>query len=211
MKMFIIILSVVVLLTLLLQSFIIMSTNRTEEQKYNIIHKYKDFEIRFYPSATIATINSNAKNYRDLSGPGFRKLAGYIFGGNEANTKIPMTAPVQMDINDSVSTMSFVMPSAYTKENLPKPNDPNVQIKNTSEEYLAVIRFGGYASDKDLKFYSEKLQNLLIENGITSIGNYRFLGYNPPYQFINRRNEIIVSVIWVENNTQPFSGSSKSK
>ena len=199
MKMFIIILVVVILLTLLLQSFIIISTNKTEEQKYSIIQKYKDFEIRFYPSATIATINSDAKTYRDLSGPGFRKLAGYIFGGNEANTKISMTSPVQMDINDSVSTMSFVMPSVYTKENLPKPNDPNVHIKNTADEYVAVIRFGGYASDKDLKFYSEKLQNLLKKSGITSIGNYRFLGYNPPFQFIGRRNEIIVSVEWKED------------
>ncbi len=194
--MFIIILAVVILLILLLQSFIIMSTYKTEEQKYSIVQKYKEFEIRFYPSATIATINSNAKTYRDLSGPGFRKLAGYIFGGNEANKKISMTSPVQMDINDSVSTMSFVMPSAYTKDKLPKPNDPNVHIKNTEDEYVAAIRFGGYASDEDLKFYSEKLQNLLKENGIASFGNYRFLGYNPPFQFIGRRNEIIVSVNW---------------
>jgi len=198
MKMFIIILAVIILLIILLQSFVIMSTNKTEEQKYSIIQKYNNFEIRLYPSATIATINSNAKTYRDLSGPGFQKLAVYIFGGNEANTKISMTTPVQMDINDSVSTMSFVMPSAYTKENLPKPNDPNIKIKNTADEYVAAIRFGGYASDEDLKFYSEKLQNLLKENGITTFGNYRFLGYNPPFQFIGRRNEIIVAVDWKE-------------
>jgi hypothetical protein len=196
MKVNITILAVIILITLLLQSFTIMSTNKTEEQKYSLVRKYRDFEIRFYPSATIATINSNAKTYRDLSGPGFQRLAGYIFGGNEANKKISMTSPVQMDINDSVSTMSFVMPSAYSIENLPKPNDPNVQIKNTADEYVAVIRFGGYASDKDLKFYSEKLQNLLKENRITSFGNYRFLGYNPPFQFFGRRNEIIVSVEW---------------
>ena len=196
MKIFLVILTVVILLTILLQSFISVSTNKTEEQKYSIIQKYKDFEIRFYPSATIATINSNAKTYRDLSGPGFRKLAGYIFGGNESSTKISMTSPVQMDINDSVSKMSFIMPSAYTKENLPKPNDPNVQIKNTADEYVAAIDFGGFASDKDIKFYSEKLQNLLKENAIQSVGNYRFLGYNPPFQFIGRRNEIIVSVEW---------------
>lgn len=66
-----------------LQSSTIMSSNRTEEQKHTVILKEKDFEIRFYPSATVATINSNAKTYKDLSGPGFRKLAGYIFGGNE--------------------------------------------------------------------------------------------------------------------------------
>jgi hypothetical protein len=198
MKMFIIILAIILLLIVLLQSFTVMPINKTEEQKHSLVRKYKDFEIRFYPSATIATINSDAKTYRELSGPGFQKLAGYIFGGNEANKKISMTTPVQMDINDSVSTMSFVMPSAYKKENLPKPNDPNVSIKNTADEYVAVIRFGGYASDEDLKFYSEKLQNLLKENGITPVGNYRFLGYNPPYQFINRRNEIIVAVDWKE-------------
>jgi len=122
---------VLIVLFVLFQSFISMPGNKTEEQKYSIVRKYKDFEIRFYPSAIVATINSNAKTYKELSGPGFQKLAGYIFGGNEANTKISMTTPVQMDINDSVSTMSFVMPSSYTKENLPKPNDPGVIIKHS--------------------------------------------------------------------------------
>jgi hypothetical protein len=175
-----------------------MSANKTEEQKYTVILKDKDFEIRYYPSATVATINSNAKTYRDLSGPGFRKLAGYIFGGNETNTSISMTAPVHMDINDSVSSMSFVMPSSYNGENLPKPNDPNVLIQKTADEYVAVIRFGGYASDKDLAFHSNKLQDILKEKGITSYGNARFLGYNPPFQLVDRRNEIIVSVNWEE-------------
>jgi len=196
MKVLIIFVIVIILLIIILQSFTMISTNKTEEQKHSLVRKYKDFEIRFYPSATFATINSNAKTYRELSSPGFQRLAGYIFGGNEANTKISMTSPVQMDINDTGSTMSFVMPSAYSKENLPKPNDPNVQIKTSADEYLAVIRFGGYASDKDLKFYSEKLQNLLKENGIATLGNYRFMGYNPPYQFIGRKNEIVVSVEW---------------
>jgi hypothetical protein len=198
MKLFFIILAVTIILLVLLQSFTIMAINKTEEQKYSVVRNYKDFEIRFYPSATTATINSNAKTYRELSGPGFQKLAGYIFGGNDSNKQISMTTPVQMDINDSGSTMSFVMPSAYNKENLPKPNDPGVKIENTADEYVAVIKFGGYASDEDLKFYSQKLQNLLKENGITPAGNYRFLGYNPPYQFVGRRNEIIVAVDWVK-------------
>jgi len=191
---------IIAVVVLILQSLTIMPKNKTEEQKYSLVRKYNGFEIRFYPSATIVTILSNAKTYKELAGPGFRKLAGYIFGDNEGNTKISMTSPVQMDINDTVSAMSFIMPSGYTKENLPKPNDRDVQIKNTADEYVAVIKFGGYATDKDLKVYSEKLQDLLKESGITSFGNFRFLGYNPPYQFIGRRNEIIVSVEWVENN-----------
>jgi len=196
MKTFFVITTVAILILVIFQSFTLMSANKTEEQKYTVIHKDRDFEIRFYPSATLATINSGAKTYKDLSGSGFRKLAGYIFGGNETNTSISMTSPVHMDINDSVSSMSFVMPSSYNEENLPRPNDPDVFIHKTADEYVAVIQFGGFASDKDLIFYSDKLHDVLKEKGIESYGNARFLGYNPPYQLFERRNEIIVSVNW---------------
>jgi len=196
MKTFIVIAAIAIFIIVLFQSYTIMSANKTEEQKYTVILSDKDFEIRFYPSATVATINSDAKTYKDLSGPGFRKLAGYIFGGNETNTSISMTSPVHMDINDSVSSMSFVMPSSYNEANLPKPNDPDVLIQKTADEYVAVIRFGGFASDEDLIIYSEKLHNILEEKGISSYGNARFLGYNPPFQLVDRRNEIVVSVNW---------------
>jgi hypothetical protein len=202
MKTFFVLIAIGIVLMVLFQSFTIMSLNKTEEQKYTVVLKDKDFEIRFYPSATLATINSNAKTYKDLSGPGFRKLAGYIFGGNETNTSISMTSPVHMNINDSVSSMSFVMPSSYTQENLQKPNDPNVLIHKTPEEYVAVMRFGGFASDQDLVFYSKKLNDILEEKGISAYGNARYLGYNPPYQLVNRRNEIIVSVKWDEKSSQ---------
>ena len=196
MKTFFLIAAVAIFIVIIFQSFTLMSANKTEEQKYTVIHKDKDFEIRFYPSATVATINSDAKTYKELSGPGFRKLAGYIFGGNESNTSISMTSPVHMDINDSVSSMSFVMPSSYNEENLPKPNDTNVLIQKTADEYVAVIQFGGFASDKDMIFYTGKLRDILAEKGITSYGNARFLGYNPPFQLVDRRNEIIISVNW---------------
>jgi hypothetical protein len=196
MKNIIIIASISIIVIIIFLTSIIMAVNKTEEQKYTLILKENDFEIRFYPATVVAIIKSNAKSYKELSGPGFNKLAGYIFGGNETNKSISMTAPVHMDINDTVSSMSFVMPAAYNESNLPKPNDPNVIIKKTSDEYVAALRFGGYASDGDLKFYSQKLENLLREKGITTIGNYRFLGYNPPFQPIGRRNEIIVRINW---------------
>ncbi len=53
------------------------------------------------------------------------------------------------------------MASAYSKENLPKPNDPNVHIENSTDEYVAVIGFGRYASDEELKSYSKRLKYLL--------------------------------------------------
>lgn len=66
MKTFIVIGAIAIVLFLVFQTFISMSANRTEEQKYTVILKEKDFEIRFYPATTVATINSSAKTYRDL-------------------------------------------------------------------------------------------------------------------------------------------------
>lgn len=198
MKTTVITLSVLLVIVLLFQAFRYITNQKVEEQKFTVIKKYASFEIRFYPSAVLATVYSKAKTYKELASPGFNKLAGYIFGGNDKDTKIAMTAPVRMDINDSNSSMSFVMPANYSVENLPKPNNASVEVKKIPEEYVAVIKFGGYASDEDIKIYSEKLKKLLLENGILSHGNYRFLGYNPPFQIIGRRNEIIVSVNWMQ-------------
>jgi len=196
MKILIITISVIACLFIIFQSFTIISTKKAEEQKYTVVFPDKEFEIRFYPSATLATVYSEAKTYKELSGPGFQKLAGYIFGGNESETKISMTSPVQMDINDTVSEMSFVMPSGYNLDNLPKPNDAKIIVHKTKDEYVAAIKFGGFASDKDIKNHSEKLKNLLIAKGIIYYGNFRYLGYNPPFQLLGRRNEIVVSVKW---------------
>jgi SOUL heme-binding protein len=194
MKVAIIITIVVVVLFILFQTYTAMSIQNTETQKYEVVRSEKDFEIRHYPSATMATIASTAKTYKELGSEGFRNLANYIFGGNAEKQQIAMTAPVHMDINDSVSTMSFVMPSKFTSINLPKPNDSKVVIKNTEDEYVAAIQFGGFASEDDIKQYSKKLKKALNENGIPYFGNFRYLGYNPPYQILGRKNEIIVSV-----------------
>ena len=199
-RIFLIVSFLLVSILIFIQINSIMATNNTETQAYRIIKAEKDFEIRFYPPATLATVTISAKSYKELASPGFRKLANFIFGGNESNKSISMTTPVHMDIKDTASSMSFVMPSAYTKQNLPKPNDPNVIISTTSEDYVAAIRFSGYASDSDIKRYSVKLKNALISSGIEFYGNFRFLGYNAPYQFWGRRNEIIVSIRWNTSN-----------
>lgn len=173
-----------------------MAFNKTETQPYQVVHIEKEFEIRFYPSTTIAQITSTAKTYKELANPGFRKLAGYIFGGNEAKKSIAMTSPVHMDINDSLSSMSFVMPSSYSKDNLPRPTDSSILITTTKDEYVAAVKFSGYASDADIKEHSTQLEKALKASNIRYFGNFRFLGYNAPYQFFGRRNEVIVSVDW---------------
>jgi hypothetical protein len=196
MKMTIIIISILVGLSIVFQIYISMSTDKTQTQAYKVIRTEKDFEIRFYPVVTMATITSSAKTYKELGSWGFRKLAGYIFGGNSNKQKIAMTAPVHMDINDSASLMSFVMPAEYHKDNLPKPNDSGVKIETSTAEYVAAIKFGGFVSSEKIKKHIEMLTDILKKNNLLHYGNFRFLGYNPPYQLFGRRNEIIVTLKW---------------
>lgn len=196
MKIIFIAVLVILAIFIIIQSLSIMSTGKAERQKYTVIQSGSGFEIRFYPEAIFATIRSDAKTYAELSSPGFRRLAGYIFGGNESGSKIAMTSPVQMDINDTLSEMSFVMPSEYKTDQLPKPVDSEIVIHKSKDEYVAAVTFGGFASDKMINDYSGKLREILTKNGIVWYGNFRFLGYNPPFQLVNRRNEIIVSVRW---------------
>lgn len=196
MKILLIITSVLVILFLVFQVYTVMATRKTNEQPYSVIKKEKEFEIRFYPSVPIATMSSSAKSFKELGSEGFRKLAGYIFGANQDNKSIAMTSPVSMSIEDTASTMSFVMPSGYTLDNLPKPNDDAVKLVMSNEEYVAVISFGGFASDEDIQSYTEALKEILIKNNISYLGSFKYLGYNPPYQLVDRRNEIVVRIQW---------------
>lgn len=189
MKYFLLLIAGLTVTILSTQLYISMAT---ETQTYNVIRSGKDFEIRFYPQATIASITTVATNYSALGNSGFKKLAGYIFGGNSGKQKIAMTSPVYMQVNDSASTMSFVMPAQFNKDSLPLPNDSTVSIETTSDEYVAAIRFGGFANEKRIREYTTKLENALKANKITYHGFFRLLAYNPPYQLFGRRNEIIV-------------------
>jgi len=196
MKITLIVICILLVVFILFQTYTTMASEKSKTQPYKVVQIEKDFEIRFYPSTTMATITSSAKTYKELGSSGFSKLAGYIFGGNKEKKQIAMTSPVHMNINDSVSTMSFVMPTEYHKDNLPIPNNSEVKIETTADEYVAAIRFGGFASDKDIKENKEKLESALKAKAISYYGNFRYLGYNPPYQLFGRRNEVIVAINW---------------
>ena len=186
-------------LFLLVQSYKVVSSSlTTESQKYRLVRTESQFEIRFYPSATFAKIYSNGTDYKSVASSGFRKLAGYIFGGNDQGQSIAMTSPVRMEIGSQGSTMSFVMPEKYQESNLPKPKDAGVHIVKSSPQYVAAISFGGYADDETIKEKRDLLLKLLQEKGIKVAGEYTFLGYNAPYQFWSRKNEVVIPRDWKE-------------
>ena len=184
---------------LMIQSYKLVSSNlKTENQKYRLVQKEAQFEIRFYPAATFAKIYSPGTNYKSVASSGFNKLAGYIFGGNEQGKSIAMTAPVRMELSDKGSTMSFVMPEKYKETDLPKPNDSSVQIVKSSPQYVAAITFGGYADDEIIKERRDQLLKLIQDKGIKVVGEYTFLGYNAPFQFWGRKNEVVIPIEWKE-------------
>ena len=195
-----IIASFIFILFTFFQIYVVMAGNKTETQAYKVIRKEKDFEIRYYPEATLAEIKANSNSYKELGNKGFRKLAGFIFGGNNENKSIAMTSPVHMEMGDSAGTMAFVLPKNYNKENLPKPNDTSIVIKTSKAEYVAAIEFSGFANTKKIEAHIAELKQLLQDKKIGTIVNFRYLGYNPPYQLFGRKNEIIVTIDYTEKN-----------
>ena len=197
MKIALMIVGIIAAVFIIFQIYTTMSTSKSETQAYKVIQIEKEFEIRHYPSATMALVTSSLKSYRELGNTGFRKLAGYIFGGNKKNKKIAMTSPVHMEISDTVSSMSFVMPTSYNKDNLPQPNNSEIKIKVSEPEYVAALQFGGFATTSRIEKHKAQLKKLLEDKGISYYGNFRYLGYNPPFQLFGRRNEVIVAIHYV--------------
>ncbi len=167
---------------------------KVPQQSYTVLGNHNQIEFRYYPSAVMASVVSPDTTYEKAANNSFRTLASYIFGGNQTQEKIAMTAPVHMDISEGKTTMSFVMPEGYSMSNLPKPQSGKVILGVSAAEYVAVIRFGGWASDSKIAAMKKELSESLKSLHILHQSNFRYLGYNAPWDLINRRNEIIVGI-----------------
>ena len=121
-----------------------LSNTLLETPKYRLIKKSGAYEVRKYEPMIVArTLVSS--DYEGATSTGFRRVANYIFGGNEKNMEIAMTAPVISNSPVDVASeyeISFVMPRVYKKENLPQPNSSNVEILDRSLGLIACISFG---------------------------------------------------------------------
>jgi translation initiation factor 1 (eIF-1/SUI1) len=165
----------------------------TETPKYQLIEKYDQFEVRKYPKMILATTVMGHGKYSRKSVDGFRTVASYIFGGNDQNKQISMTAPVMASMGDTMR-MSFIMPSIYKLEELPSPTNENVEIQIQPERLMAIISFGGFANDYDIKYYTKKLKEQLVKEGFLVDGKVYFQGYDPPFQLFNRTNEVAIEI-----------------
>jgi hypothetical protein len=188
----------ILLLTAIVQFFISRSTQKTEQLEYEVIKKYDQFEVRKYAPALFSSVKLNNQGYKARASEGFRILAGYIFGDNESNEKIAMTSPVMMEMGDS-SKMKFMVPKGYNLNNLPNPKNNKIVFENQEEKIFAAIRFDGWADDEKIEKYKTILKEALLKEKIKSTDRFIFLGYNPPYEVMNRRNEVVVELIDYQN------------
>jgi hypothetical protein len=193
MKILLIILAIMAVGFIAFQLYSMRSQNNIETYPYSLIEKYEGFEIRKYEASLFTSVTLQTGDYNKASNRGFSILASYIFGGNQTNEKIAMTSPVAMTLEDSM-TMMFMVPKSYTKDQLPKPNRSNIEFRDEPEKVVAVIQFGGWASTKKIEKYRKKLIAALEKEGIAYTNLFYYLGYNPPYELINRKNEIIVEL-----------------
>jgi hypothetical protein len=179
-----------------------------ETLKYGVIKKNKNIEIRKYPEYIQAETEVKDVDYRSAIGKGFQILAGYIFGDNMSQKKIDMTSPVKTSRSEKIAMttpvkisgvdtfdIAFMMPSIYTLDTLPVPNDKRIKIREIKPEKLAVIRFSGFFNQKKIENNLILLKEYLKNENIKTEKGFIIAGYNPPWipGFL-ARNEVMIKI-----------------
>jgi hypothetical protein len=182
-----------------------------EEPKYDVIEKSEAFELRAYTAIIVAEALVDG-DMEDASNKGFRLIADYIFGNNKSRAggsekismtvpvtiepkseKMSMTAPVSMQESAGKWRMYFVMPSKYTLETLPIPNNPEVKLREVAAKKFAVVRFSGFAGEAKTAKKTEELLVWLQAKQIKPSGAPELARYNAPWTLpFLRRNEVLI-------------------
>ncbi|MBU79047.1 MAG: hypothetical protein CMD29_02845 [Flavobacteriales bacterium] len=163
---------------------------QSETQRFDLIKTFEGVEIRYYPPSTMI-------KYVSDNNSGFGYLFNYISGKNSLNQKISMTTPVHMQkLSDNKSSMEFVLPSKIKIDSAPQPENKDLELYLSEGQYYGVIKYSGYTSFEKEKKFTEELKQKLISNNIKVTGGSKILVYNSPYKFFNRKNEIILPIIY---------------
>ena len=180
-----------------------------EEASHKTIVKDGRFSVRQYCDSIIAETFVDA-DYKGAGSIAFRRLAGYIFGKNQRNEKIAMTAPViQEPRSEKIAMtapvlqeksgqgwrMAFVLPSELTIDTAPEPLDPNVTVRKAKGKKVAVVRYSGRLREAHIEANATKLRNWIYEKGYKAVSEPRSAGYDPPWTLpFLRRNEVHIDV-----------------
>ena len=180
-----------------------------EEPRYERLTKDGEFEVRRYAPRVVAqTVVSGEEGA--VTREGFRRLAGYIFGGNDGGDEIAMTTPVErraegtrIDMTTPVErtegedgwVITFTMPRERAREALPTPDDGRVTLRERPAETVAVRRFSGRADVAMRRRETEALREWMRAHGYEETGPPTLAQYDPPWVLGPfRRNEIQIPI-----------------
>jgi hypothetical protein len=168
------------------------------EPAFSVVRSEGSIELRDYPGFIVA--ETEVSGDFDAAGrTGFRRVAGYIFGGNKkpdgSSEKIAMTAPVTLEPKGDQWRVHFVMPEGYQMDSLPRPVDPNVRLRQVPAHRVAAIRFSGFTTDASILENTEALRAWIAKEQLTEISPPQVARYNDPFTLPwNRRNEILIEI-----------------
>jgi len=156
-----------------------------ETPDYKIAEKDGKFEVREYPAMTVA---------RTAMGDGdFMRLFRYISGGNEAEQKIAMTAPVLVQHQGEDKGMSFVVPRDIAAGKVPAPQANDVSLDEMPAAKFAVFTYSGRRTDANESESLAKLKAWMEKKGLRAEGEPVFAYYDPPWTLpFLRRNEVML-------------------
>ncbi len=206
------------LILLLSSLFVTSNAMALELPKHRVLETVGSIELREYEPSLLAEVETVGERSAAI-GAGFRVLAGYIFGGNQVGNKIAMTAPVTQvpepaskqgekiamtapvtqesvgAAGDSRWRVAFMMPSKFTLETLPKPNDERIKFRVSEPVKRAAIVFDGFSTQSNLQSHREQLESFVKSRGLKTVGEYQMAFYNDPFTLPwNRRNEWWVAI-----------------
>jgi hypothetical protein len=182
-----------------------------ETPEYEVLRHDGAFELRRYEGYLTANVRVTAGDYGQAMNAGFNPLADYIFGNNRASDrismtapvtagraccqKIAMTAPVTAQHSQDEYVVSFTMPSGYSIESLPQPNNAAVTIESVGPHLAAVARFGGYFARSKAAQAQAELEAWIGEQDLAAAGEPIAAQYDAPWKpGFARRNEIMIVV-----------------
>ena len=85
-------------------------------------------------------------------------------------------------------------------KDLPKANTSHVLIKKEALGDVAVLTFGGWATESRCMECQEKLAMLLQQNNIDTQGGFMVAQFNSPYTLpMFRKNELMVRILNAPN------------
>ena len=88
--------------------------------------------------------------------------------------------------------MSFRMPASVSPGSLPLPKNEFIRIEEFDHDLCAVLSFGGFSTNRNIRKKIELFKSILIKKGLSFDGEFEFLSYNEPYKALGRRHEILV-------------------